>query len=77
MGVSVAVARQSLKLLWLGSNPRPPANVRKLIFIKKYDIIYIQDKDKAHTAIHLSLTDYQLQNYSPKMNVYRSKNESC
>jgi hypothetical protein len=21
-----------------------------LIFIKKYDIIYIQDKDKAHTA---------------------------
>ena len=25
MGFSVAVARQSLKLLWLGSNPRPPA----------------------------------------------------
>ena len=77
MGVSVAVARRSLKSLWVGSNPTPPAKVRKLIFIKKYDIIYIQDKDKAHTATNLLLTDYQLQNYSHKMNVYRSKSEPC
>ena len=35
MGVSVAVARRSLKPLWLGSNPRPPAIVRKVDFYKK------------------------------------------